>query len=221
MKLFLDTANLNEIEKTLKLGIISGITTNPGLIAKEPKTDYIAHLKKIAELCQKYRQEVPLSMMVVEKEPEKMLVQAKEFSAALQYGNLNIKIPVGLDTLWVVRELEKNNIKVNYTCGMNEAQTILGGLAGATYFSIFHGHIKDLGSDPNEVIKNSRQLLEGTKTEIISGGVRHMKDAVDSFLAGAHIVTVPYEILEKMAIHPKTVENINRFIDKFNQWGQQ
>lgn len=220
MKLFLDTANLNEIEKTLKLGIISGITTNPGLVAKEPKTDYVAHMKKIVELCQKYGQEVPLSMMVVEKDPEKMLAQAKEFAAALSYSNLNIKIPVGLDTLWVVRELEKNNIKVNYTCGMNEAQTILGGLAGATYFSIFHGHIKDLGSDPNEVIKNSKQLLLGTKTEIIAGGVRHMKDAVDAFLAGAHIVTVPYEILEKMAIHPKTLENINRFIDKFNQWGQ-
>ena len=92
MKLFLDTANLEEIEKGLKQGILSGITTNPSLIAKEPKADFLAHIKKIIELCQKYQQEIPLSIEVFQTEPEKMIQQAKDFVSALGYSNLYIKM---------------------------------------------------------------------------------------------------------------------------------
>ncbi len=211
LKLFLDTANLEEIEKCLKLGFISGLTTNPDIIAKVPtknpsQEEYIAHVQKMADLCKKYGQEVPISIMITESEPDKMLQQAKEFAAKINYSNLNVKIPIGWEELRVIKELEKNNIKVNCTCGMNEAQAVLAANAGASYFSIFSCHIKDMGIDSFKVIGNSRKLLEGTKTEIIVGGVRpkNMKDLIDAFLAGAHIVTVPLDILERMAGYPKT-----------------
>lgn len=215
LKLFLDTANLEQIEKCLQQKIISGITTNPDIIAKEPvgndpKADYINHVQKMADLCKKYNQEVPISIMVTEAEPEKMLAQAKEFASKIDYSNLNVKIPIGWEELKVIRELGKNNIRVNCTCGMNEAQAILAANVGARYFSIFSCHLKDMGIDSFKVIKNSRKLLEGTDTEIIVGGVRpkNMKDLVDAFLAGAHIVTVPLDILERMAGYPKIAETV-------------
>lgn len=218
MKLFLDTANLEEIEKGLQLEILSGITTNPTLIAKEPKSDFLAHVKKIIELCKRYKQEISLSIEVFQTEPEKMVKQAKDFVSKIDYNNLNIKIPIGWQELKVIKELSKSNIGVNCTCGFNEAQAILAAKAGARYFSLFCGRMKDIGVNPFEVIKNTRQLLEGTETEIIIGSIRHMKDVVDSFLAGAHIVTAPLDILEKMAIHPKTTESVNQFLDDFEQW---
>lgn len=206
LRLFLDTANLAEIEKCLRQKIISGITTNPAIIAKEPKTDYAGHVQKMADLCKRYNQEIPISIMVTELESDKMLKQAKEFVSKINYGNLNVKIPIGWEELKVIKELEKNNIKVNCTCGMNEAQAILAANAGARYFSLFSCHLKDMGIDSFKVIKNCRRLLENTNTEIIVGGVRpkNMKDVIDAFLAGAHIVTAPLDILERMAGYPKT-----------------
>lgn len=215
LKLFLDTANLEQIEKCLQQKIITGLTTNPDIVAKEPagkdpQNDYINHIQKMADLCKKYGQEVPISMMVTETEPEKMIAQAKEFAARVNYSNLNIKIPIGWEEIRVIRELKKNNIKVNCTCGMNEAQAILAAEAGADYFSIFSCHIKDMGGDSFEVIRKTRKLFEGTNTEIIVGGVRpkNMKDLIDAFLAGAHIVTVPLDILERLAGYPKTEEKV-------------
>ena len=218
MKLFLDTANLEEIEKGLKQGILSGITTNPSLIAKEPKADYLAHIKQITDLCRKYNQEIPLSIEVFQVEPEKMIEQAKDFVSQLNYSNLVIKIPIGWPELRVIKELSKNNIKVNCTCGFDEAQAILAANAGARYFSFFCGRMKDAGINPFEVIKRARQLFEGTDTEIIIGSIRHMEDVVNSFLAGAHIVTAPLNVLEKMAVHPKTTESIEGFLNDFRHW---
>jgi len=218
MKIFLDTANLEEIEKILKLGIASGITTNPTIISQEPKTDYLTHVKKIVELCKRYKQEVPLSIEVFQTDPEKMVAQAKEFVEKLNYSNLNIKIPIGWAELGVIKELKKNNIKVNCTCGIKEAQAVLAASVDAEYFSLFCGRIRDLGVDPFLVISNVRKLLEGTNTKLIIGSIRQEKDITDSFLAGADIVTVPFKFLEKMAIHPKTTETVNQFINDFHKW---
>jgi len=218
MKLFLDTANLKEIEDFLKLGIVSGITTNPSIIAKEPKSDYLAHVKKIVDLCKQHKQEIPLSIEVFQTDPEKMITQAKEFVKELNYSNLNIKIPIGWAELGVIGELKKCGIKVNCTCGMKESQAVLAASTGANYFSLFCGRIKDMGVDPFPVIRNVRNILEGTNTELIIGSIRQEKDVVDSFLAGADIVTVPTGFFEKMATHLKTTETINQFINDFRNW---
>lgn len=217
MKLFLDTCNLVEIEKYFKSGIISGITTNPGLIVKEPKADYIEHMKKIAELCQKY-QAVSLSVMVTEREPAGMLWQAKQFASQLNYSNLAIKIPIGLEEVNVIKELEKNNIKVNCTCVMTPGQTFLGAQAKPHYLSIFYNQIKDVGGDPVRVIKEAGQILRGTGTEIIVGSIRHFSEITESLLAGADIVTAPPDVLAKMVLHPKTKEELDKFHDKFIHW---
>jgi len=219
MKLFLDTCNLAEIEKYLKLGVLSGITTNPGLVAKELKVDYLIHMKKIVELCQRY-QPIPLSVMVTEKEPAGMLWQAKQFVSQLNYSNLVIKIPIGLEEVNVIKELEKNNIRVNCTCVMTSGQTLLGVQAKPRYLSIFYNQIKDAGGDPVRVIKESSQLLQGTGIEIISGSIRHFSEIPESFLAGADIVTAPPDVLIKMAFHPKTKEELDKFHDKFIHWGE-
>lgn len=225
LKLFWDTANLKELEDGLKMGIMSGITTNPVIMAKEPmvtrdpKIDYINHARKIIELLKKYKQEVPISLMVTETDPQKMLEQAKKFASELNYSNLNIKIPIGWREMGVIKELEDSGIKVNVTVGMNEAQVALAASANPSYFSIFCCHIKDLGGDPFAVISNSRKLLEGTKTEIIVGSIRNGKDVVDCFSAGAHIVTAPPVIFEQMAKHPETTNTSKLFLDLYAKWG--
>lgn len=221
MKLFLDTANLEEIERGLKMGIFSGITTNPSLIAKEPKSNFLDHIKKIVALCRQYGQELPISIEVFETEPQKIVAQAKEFIAVIGYEKLNIKIPIGWTELAAISELSKMGIKINCTCGFNEAQAILAANAGAKYFSLFYGRLKDIGVEPAEVIKRTKELLVGTETEIIMGSIRHMKDLVDSFVAGAHIVTAPLSIFEKMAVHPKTKESVDQFLNEFKQWINQ
>lgn len=218
MKLFLDTANLEEIEKGLKSGIISGITTNPALIAKEPRGDFLEHVKKIIDLCKRYNQNIPLSIEVFRTEPEAIIEQAKDFVEKINYENLNIKVPMGWQELGVIKKLSSQQIKVNCTCGFNEAQAVLAASAGASYFSFFCGRMKDIGVDPFAVIRRTRALIDGTNTEIVVGSIRHMSDVIDSFLAGAHIVTAPLEIIEKMSIHPKTTESINQFLGDFKNW---
>ena len=217
MKIFLDTCNLEEIEKYLKLGVVAGITTNPGLIAKEPKADYMVHMSNIVGLCQKY-QPVSLSVMVTETEPVAMLQQAKQFASQLNYSNLAVKIPIGLAEVNVIEELEKNNIRVNCTCVMTTGQTLLAAPVKPRYLSIFYNQIKDAGGDPIRVIKESKQLLQGAGTEIIIGSIRHFSEIPESFLAGADIVTAPPEVLVKMAFHPKTKEELDKFHDKFINW---
>lgn len=225
LKLFWDTANLKELENGFKMGIMSGITTNPVIIAKEPmitrdpKVDYVAHAKKIVELCKKHGKELPISLMVTETDPQKMLEQAKQFAAELNYSNLNIKIPIGWQEMGVIKELEDSGIKVNVTVGINEAQVALAASANPTYFSIFCCHIKDLGGDPFAVISNAKKLLEGTKTEIIVGSIRSGRDVVDCFLAGADIVTAPPVIFEQMAKHATTADTWKLFLDLYCKWG--
>lgn len=223
-KLFWDTANLEELEAGLKLGIMSGITTNPVIIAQEPmptlnpRVDYMEHVKKIADLCRKYNQEVPISIMVTETDPEKIFEQAKDFVRQINYSNLNIKIPIGWQEAGVIKKLEDGGIKVNVTVGINEAQVAIAASCNPTYFSIFCGHIKELGGDPFAVIRNSHKLLEGNKTEIIVGSIKTTKDVVDCFSAGAHIVTAPPDIFKRMAGHLETTRTTNFFLDLYGKW---
>ena len=205
---------------------MSGVTTNPVIIAQEPMptkdpgVDYINHVKQIVELCRRYNQEVPISVMVTETEPQKIFEQAQNFANQISYGNLNIKIPIGWQEVGIVKKLEDSGIKVNVTVGMNEAQVVLAASANPTYFSIFCGHIKELGGDPFAVISNSRKLLEGAKTEIIVGSIKTAKDVVECFSAGAHIVTAPPDIFERMASHLETTRTVNLFLDLFSRWGK-
>jgi transaldolase len=221
MKLFIDSANLKEIEDCLKKGVIQGITTNPSILSKEPKTDFIEHIKKITGLCAKYNQLIPLSVEVLKETPSEMLEEAEEFVKKINYENINIKIPLlGWEELEVIRELAKKNIKVNCTCLFSESQCLLAAYAGAKYVSLFRGRMKDIGIDANQVIRNTRYLLNEAKldSEIIIGSIRGPSEITDSFLCGAHIVTSGPEHIKKMAFHQKSIDSANQFLNDFKQW---
>lgn len=242
MKIFIDSANLNDIEEALKRGFASGITTNPSLLSKEPKASFEAHIKKIISLLKKYKSNIPLSIEVFSTDPKEMLKQAKRFKKEFKYKNLSIKVQIGWDELEVIKTLSDNGISVNCTACMTVTQAMMAAHAGADYVSLFWGRIKDGGNDkkfnkerkillddndleredfnPFYVVSQTRKLLEqgGLKTEIITGSMRSVSDIKDSAIAGAHIVTVPPKFFKKMASHYKTEEVIEQFLNDFSKW---
>ncbi len=159
MKIFLDSANLSELDNCLKRGIVRGITTNPSIISKEPKTNFVKHIQKMADLCKAYDQILPLSVEIFTPNPSEMLAQATELLQTIDYKNINIKIPIGWGELEVIYQLSRRGIPVNCTCLFNEAQCMLAANAGAKYVSIFMGRLKDIGADPLPSFSNVRVRL--------------------------------------------------------------
>lgn len=244
MKLFVDTANLKDIEEALKRGFVRGITTNPSLLAKEPKTEFKKHIGKIVELIKKYQPEAHLSVEVFSRDPDEILKQAKSFVETFAHHQLSIKIQIGWDELEVIHRLSKEGISVNCTCNMSVPQAIMAAAAGAKYVSLFWGRIKDGGLKedsfnkgkreemigegivliedffPSNVVKKTRAIFNQSypDSEIIIGSIREGKDIVEAGLAGAHIVTVPSKFFPGMISHFKTDEVISQFLKDFENW---
>ena len=220
MKLYLDSANLNEIDECLSRGFLAGVTTNPSILSKEPKTDFVPHIRKIADLLRDHGQLVPLSVEVFAREAEDMVAQAHDLVNRIEYENINIKVPIGWDELGVIAQLVRDGIRVNCTCLFTEAQCALAANANATYVSIFMGRLKDVHCDPLPVISNTRRMLaqSGSAAEIIVGSIRHERDILEAHLAGAHIVTAGAAQLRKMTQHPQTTKSVDGFLSDFEQW---
>jgi transaldolase len=243
MKLYLDTANIADIEQALDLGLIEGVTTNPSLFAKEPKSDYIDHLKKIVDLCNKYGGRYSLSVEVFSNDPKEMLIQGEKFVKELNYKHLRVKVQVayqGTCYLNVVREFSQRGVPVNCTALMTPMQAVLAAAAGAKYVSLFYNRIRDGKSgafeeerkqmletgaidqgdfDPDKVVRETRQLLEHyPNAEIIAGSIRTVLDVKYAGLAGAHIVTAGPKILLKSLQHYKTDEAVGQFMSDFSKW---
>lgn len=248
MKIFIDTANLKDIEEALERGFISGITTNPSLLAKEPKSDFEEHIRKIAELITKYEIRRHLSVEVFSRDPQEILKQAHRFTKLLEskFVDLSVKVQVGWDELGVIRKLvNADDISVNCTACMSVTQAMMAARAGACYVSFFWGRIRDSGVgdkfkeqrervlseevfdrddfNPAIVISRTRTLLERARltTEIIAGSMRSILDIRNAALAGAHIVTVPPKFFKDMISHFKTDEVIDEFLVKFQNWLKQ
>ncbi len=211
IKLILSTTDPEEAENALRKYILSGISTN------------LFNVQKITELCKKYNQMIPVSIAISENEPEKIIKQAMEISKTVDYNSLIVKIPLSFEQARIIKELGKNNIQVECPSGMNEAQAILAANAGARYFSLKASQIKDLGGDSSSIVKNICKLLKDFDTEIIVDDIRsnNIRDVVDAFLAGADAVCVPLDVLKRMSSHPKTTENIIRFVNAYRQWGKK
>ena len=222
MKLFLDTANLADIETALQKGFIKGITTNPSLMAKEPKGNYIDHMKKIVELInQYYSNDISLSVEVFAQDKENIIIQAEELVSEIQYENLSIKVPIGWEELEAVYKLSVEGISVNCTCIFSEAQCMLATNAGARYISIFGNRVKELRGSFTQAVGATRKWLDMnniTDTEIIMGSIRSGIDIVDAQLAGAHIVTAGLPHYIKMSEHPGTTASVNQFMTDFKGW---
>jgi transaldolase len=224
MKIFVDSANLVEIEEALQRGFPAGITTNPSILSKEEKGDFREHIKKIIGLIEKYGYDIPLSVEVFSTKPEEMVAQAEDFVRHFgAYRNLNVKVPIGWDELAVIRELRRRSVKVNCTCCMSYNQAIMAARAGANYVSLFYGRIRDIGYDAASVVRAVRATFRewGHPSEIIVGSIRHIADINEAMQAGADILTVPPKFFPQMCAHPKTDEAVQQFVSEFTKWQQQ
>jgi len=221
LKIFVDSANLSEIEEALQRGFAAGVTTNPSILSKEQRTDFKLHIKKIIALLEKYRCRIPLSVEVFSTEPREMLRQAKEFAEEFGgYEGLNIKVPIGWNELAVIHELKARGMRVNCTCCMSFNQAVMAASAGADFVSLFYGRIRDIGYDAFSIVERvHRTFREGAvPTQIIVGSIRHICDINEALLAGADIVTVPPKFFPQMVSHPKTDEAVGQFVDDFRKW---
>jgi len=207
MRIFLDTANIDQIRQAAKLGIISGVTTNPSLVSKEATTDYEAAIKEICTIIPG-----PISAEVLVEGVEPMIEQARRISTWAP--NIVIKIPATTDGLEVTSKLAKEGIKVNFTLCFSLNQALLGALAGATYVSPFVGRLDDAGHDGMQVVKDIVDVFKNYKldTEVIAASIRHPQHCVAAAKAGAHIATIPYNVLMQMIHHPLTDIGVARFL---------
>jgi len=207
MRIFLDTANIDQIRQAAKLGIISGVTTNPTLVSKERTANYEATVKEICSIIPG-----PVSVEVLVEGVKPMIEQAKLISSWAP--NIVIKIPATPDGLEVTSALAKENIKVNFTLCFSLNQALLGALAGATYVSPFVGRLDDAGHNGMEVVKDIVDVFAHYKlsTEVIAASIRHPQHCVAAAKAGAHIATIPYNVLMQMIQHPLTDAGVARFL---------
>ncbi len=207
MKLFIDTANINDIRTASRWGVIKGATTNPSLIAKEGRqlTDVI---KEIVGLI-----DGPISAEVQEASTEKMVEEAK--ALAKLHKNIVVKVPMTLDGIATVSQLSKLGIKTNVTLVFSVPQAIMACEAGATYISPFMGRVDDAGDSGAELIEKIMAMIAnyGYETEVIAASIRNLAHIEQAALAGADIATVPFAVLEKMVIHPLTTAGLQIFRD--------
>ena len=206
MKLFIDTANVEEIRKANDLGVICGVTTNPSLIAREGRVfkDVVTEITTIVD--------GPISAEVVSLEHEKMVEEALELAAI--HKNIVIKIPMIEEGLKAVKILSAKGIKTNVTLIFSASQALLAAKAGATYVSPFVGRLNDISSRGNELVETIHNFFykDAITTEIIAASIRSPEDVVDAALAGADIATIPYKIIVQMTKHPLTDAGIERFL---------
>jgi len=205
MKIFIDTANTDEIKKAAELGVISGVTTNPSLIAKEGRVfeEVIAEITEIVD--------GPISAEVISEDSEGMVKEAKELAAINE--NIVIKIPVTEEGLKAVSALKKLGIKTNVTLIFSANQALLAARAGASYVSPFVGRLDDIGADGIVLVKTIAQIfkIHGIETEIIAASIREPESVIDAAEAGAHIATLPYKVITQMLKHPLTDIGIEKF----------
>lgn len=205
MKLFIDTANIDEIRELNDMGVISGVTTNPSLIAKEGK-DFWDTIKVITTIV-----DGPISGEVISDEAEGMIKEGRKI--AKLHKNMVVKIPMTGEGLKAVKVLSKEGIKTNVTLIFTANQALLAANAGATYVSPFLGRLDDISSDGMDLIKKIFNIfkIQGISTKIISASIRTPLHVTEAAEAGSHIATVPYKVIMQMLKHPLTDAGIVRF----------
>lgn len=218
-RLFVDTANIDDIKKAFERGVVSGVTTNPSLMAKEPKTNYVEHMKRICEVIEPY-DAPPLSVEVFCKDVDGMYDQAHELIEQIGYSNINIKIPIGSEELKVISKLSKENVRVNCTCCFTPEQLALGALAGSRYVSLFYNRAIDAEETPQTSLAAAQTVIIKNELdcEIIAGSIRKPFDICDVWLQHGNIVTAGYNIIEQAFDHPGTKASVEGFMNDFKDW---
>jgi len=209
MKIFIDTANVDEIKKAAELGVIDGVTTNPSLIAREGRD-----LKEvIQEICDIV--DGPISAEVISLQTDGMLLEARKLSKL--HKNVVVKIPMCAEGLKAVNILAKEGIKTNVTLIFSAQQALLAAKAGASYVSPFMGRLDDIGNGGIQVVEDIAQIFKyyGYKTEIISASIRSSMHVLACAKAGSQISTIPYKIIMQMIKHPLTDAGIEKFMSDY------
>ncbi|MCK4519677.1 MAG: fructose-6-phosphate aldolase [Candidatus Omnitrophica bacterium] len=207
MRLFIDTANLEEIKKAHSYGVLDGVTTNPTLLSREG-VEPIVQLKKISEVVKG-----PISAEITGLGSEGMVEEAKELVKIS--SNIVIKVPCTVEGLKATKELTASGIKTNLTLCFSSSQALLVAKAGATYVSPFVGRLDDISADGMSLIRDIRLIYDnyGISTQIIAASIRHPLHFLESARLGADVATVPFTVIEKLMKHPLTDSGIKRFLD--------
>lgn len=214
MKIFIDTANINEIKEANTWGIIDGVTTNPSLIAKEGR-DLQEVINEICSIV-----DGPISAEVISLECDKMVEEAMELVKL--HKNIVIKIPMCIEGLKAVKILTEKGIKTNVTLIFSSQQALLAAKAGATYVSPFVGRLDDIGNIGTNLISDIATIFEvhDIKTEIIAASIRNPIHVSECAMAGTDISTIPFKVLEQMAKHPLTDIGIAKFLSDYEKQGK-
>ncbi|ALA53145.1 fructose-6-phosphate aldolase [Shouchella clausii] len=211
MKFFVDTANINEIKEANELGILDGVTTNPSLVAKEG-VDFHERIAEIAKL-------VPgsVSAEVISLDAEGMIEEGKTLAAISE--NITVKVPMTVDGLKAVKAFAELGIKTNVTLIFSVPQALLAARAGATYVSPFLGRLDDIGHDGLQLISDIADIFSthGLPTQIIAASVRHPVHVSEAAKRGAHIATIPLNVIKQLTGHPLTDKGIEKFLADWNK----
>ena len=212
MKIFLDTANIDEIRQGVEWGIVDGVTTNPSLVGKEKISDFPSIMKQILQATPG-----PVSVEVVATDTAGMIDQAHRIRKL--GDNAVVKIPMTLDGLGAIKKLAVENIPVNCTLIFNPIQALFAAKAGARYVSPFVGRLDDISEDGMQLVEQIKTIFTNydLKTEILVASIRNPMHVVRAALMGADIATMPFDVLIKLPRHPKTDEGLKRFLDDWEK----
>lgn len=211
MLFFIDTANIEEIKEAQSLGVLSGVTTNPSLVAKEKGVTFEERLIEITSIVSG-----SVSAEVISTKAEEMIEEGQELAKIAP--NITIKVPMTPDGLKAVKKFSELGIHTNVTLIFNANQALLAARAGATYVSPFLGRLDDIGHNGLNLISEISQIFDihGIDTKIIAASIRHPQHVTEAALRGAHIATIPYKVLMQLFKHPLTDQGIEKFLADWN-----
>jgi transaldolase len=207
MRIFLDTANIDEIREAARWGILAGVTTNPSLMAKEEGRDYRQQVKDICEIV-----DGPVSAECVSRDVEGLLPEARDIAS--WHPNVVVKIPIDANGLEAISILSREGIKINTTLVFSANQALLAATAGATFVSPFVGRIDDNSHDGMQVVRDAVQIFDryNLPALVLASSLRHPLHVIEAAKAGAPLATLPFKVLEAMLHHPLTDIGIERFL---------
>jgi transaldolase len=207
MRLFLDTANIDEIRQAAKMGILAGVTTNPSLMAKESG---ISYRERVVEICEVVNG--PVSAECTARDVNGLVEEGREIAA--WHPNVVVKIPIDEAGLEATSILSSEDIKINMTLVFSANQALLAATAGATFVSPFIGRIDDAGQDGMEVVREAVEIFDSyhLPAQVLAASIRHPRHVIEAAQAGAPIATIPFSVLQAMLRHPLTDVGIEKFV---------
>jgi transaldolase len=207
MRLFLDTANIDEIRSVARMGVLAGVTTNPSLMARESGISYHDRVVEICDVVQG-----PVSAECVSRDVAGLLEEGRQIAKWNEH--VVVKVPMDAAGLEATSILSREGIKINMTLIFSANQALLAALAGATYISPFVGRLDDAGQDGMEVVRQSVQIFDryNLPAQVLAASIRTAPHVIQAALAGSHVATLPYAVFQQMIKHPLTDVGIERFL---------